>query len=374
MEENSKESVTTVRLSSIVKVVRQNKKRFAINLILAFVLSCAYIICIPRYYKAEVRLAPEVESATGLSSLSSIASSFGFDIASGQSNDAFGPELYPDLFESNDFIVPLLDITVTAPSKGVDGVDYYTYLTTYQDETPWSPAFKWVKKLFKRKRETYSLGDSAVSDSTANKPRFNPFYLSELENMVVETVQGNIVCTVDKKTDVISITVTDQDPVAAALIADSVRVRLQEFITEYRTTKARNDAEYYKMLLEQAHQEYEDAIDAYGRYADAHVGQLRQSYQTRLEELQNTKDVKLNTFVALEQQYQNSIAKVQERTPAFTVLQNASVPLKPAGPKRMIFVLFILVLTSVGTYTWLIRAKIKAVLGLADMPEDKDVE
>ena len=37
-------------------------------------------------------------------------------------------------------------------------------------------------------------------------------------------------------------------------------------------------------------------------------------------------------------QYQMAKAKVQERTPAFTLLKGAAVPIKPAGPKRMLFV------------------------------------
>jgi uncharacterized protein involved in exopolysaccharide biosynthesis len=35
-------------------------------------------------------------------------------------------------------------------------------------------------------------------------------------------------------------------------------------------------------------------------------------------------------------------AKIQERTPAFTVIKGAAVPIKPAGPKRMIFVALML--------------------------------
>ena len=42
------------------------------------------------------------------------------------------------------------------------------------------------------------------------------------------------------------------------------------------------------------------------------------------------------------------MARVQERTPAFTILQPASVPVKPAGPKRMIFVLVVVFLTFIG--------------------------
>ena len=48
--------------------------------------------------------------------------------------------------------------------------------------------------------------------------------------------------------------------------------------------------------------------------------------------------LKYNTYTTLMTQYQMAKAKVQERTPAFTLVQGAAVPIKPAGPKRMFFV------------------------------------
>ena len=54
-----------------------------------------------------------------------------------------------------------------------------------------------------------------------------------------------------------------------------------------------------------------------------------------------------NNYSALSTQLQSAKAKLQEKTPAFTTLQSATVPVKPAGPKRMIFVLSMLFLTFV---------------------------
>ena len=46
-------------------------------------------------------------------------------------------------------------------------------------------------------------------------------------------------------------------------------------------------------------------------------------------------------------QYQAAKAKVQERTPAFTVIKGAAMPIKPSGPKRMIFVLGMVVVAFI---------------------------
>ena len=47
--------------------------------------------------------------------------------------------------------------------------------------------------------------------------------------------------------------------------------------------------------------------------------------------------LKYNTYSAAKNQYDAAKAKLQETIPVFTIIKGAQVPIKPAGPKRMIF-------------------------------------
>ena len=58
MEEKRKNDY--IDLVQIFKKVRARKRLFLITLPVAFVLSSLYIICIPRYYITDIKLAPEV--------------------------------------------------------------------------------------------------------------------------------------------------------------------------------------------------------------------------------------------------------------------------------------------------------------------------
>ena len=78
---------------------------------------------------------------------------------------------------------------------------------------------------------------------------------------------------------------------------------------------------------------------------------------SKKEDLENDMQLKFNTYSTLTMQYQAALAKVQERTPAFTILQGASVPIRPAGPKRMIFVAVMLFLTFIGTSVYIVMRK-----------------
>ena len=81
-------------------------------------------------------------------------------------------------------------------------------------------------------------------------------------------ISGSINCNVDKKTDVISITTTAGDPLVAAQLADSVKVKLQQFIIDYRTEKARCDVRHYEALCKQLKLKYDSAKVAYADYVD----------------------------------------------------------------------------------------------------------
>jgi uncharacterized protein involved in exopolysaccharide biosynthesis len=89
--------------------------------------------------------------------------------------------------------------------------------------------------------------------------------------------------------------------------------------------------------------------------SDANSKAVLRSVELKLEDMENDMQLKFNTYTTINTQLQASKAKVQERTPAFTTLKGAAVPIKPAGPKRMIFVAVMLVLTFFGTSIYILR-------------------
>lgn len=350
--EETKKKPEVIDLRIVAKKIWKEKKLFLLVWIITFALSCLWILPQPRYYIAEVSVAPETSSHEGAGSLASLASSFGVNIGNG-STDAIYPQLYPELFNSTTFLVSILDIKV----KTLDGdiqTDYYTYLKDHQKKNILLAPFRWLKKIitsfFEKEKEAIIPGKDGQ--------RFNPFQLSKKTSGIIEKVSNNISCTYSRTTDVVTITVKDQDPMVCALLADSVKEHLQVFITDYRTKKSRIDYEYYKKLTAEAKQEYEKARQRYGSYADANMDIVLESYRAKRDDLENDMQLKYNTYSALNTQLQAALAKVQENTPAFTTLTNATVPVKPAGPKRMIFVAVMLFLSTLGTIAYLFRKEL----------------
>ena len=166
---------------------------------------------------------------------------------------------------------------------------------------------------------------------------------------------------------VISIEVTDLNPVICATMADSVKTRLQKAITNYRTSKARVDLEYNKKMFSEAKEQYEKASDAYVRFADGNQKVFLQTVRQKQSKLEDEMQLQRSIYQQLAAQVQQAEMKVQEDTPAFTTLQNATIPVRKAGPARAKIVLVFLFLAFVATSVWALYKEddLKPLLGLS---------
>ena len=339
-----------INVSEILKAVLSKKKLFLISIPIAIVVSSLIIICVPRSYTASAMLVPEVENSMDMGSVGSLASSFGIDLNNMSGTDAISPLLYPELLNDNGFVASLLKIQVET-QDGTLKCSYYEYLKKHQKIAWWTKAMGVVKRIFKSK------------ETNAKRKNFkdefeNPYYLSKDEDDIVGAVRSLIGLTVDKKTGVITIHTEAQDPLICKSLADSVSSKLQVFITNYRTQKARHDVEYYKSLTAKTKTDYEKARQLYGSYSDSNMDIVLESVRSKQTDLENDMQLKFNAYTAMVTQLQASEAKLRERTPAFTTLQGASVPVKPAKPRRMIFVLAITILVFVGDLTYVLKGYI----------------
>lgn len=356
MEENrylsNEAEESSVDFVAIWNAVKNHKTLYLKVLPVTFVIACVISLSLPNYYKCEVTLAPELGGKSGsVSGLASLASSFGVNIGSASGNslgDAITPTLYPDLMNSVDFKTSLFGVKVQRKNDDKP-MNYYDYLMNEQ-KRPWWSGFCGLVKPEKSVLE-----------------QVNTFELTKEQEGVAKAIAAKVICTVDKKTNVIKIEVTDQDPHIAAQMADSVKNRLQDFLTDYRTKKARHDLAYAESLQRQAKKDYEHARQLYVDYMDANTDVTLMSAQQKQTDLENDMQLKYNNYNALNAQVIDGRAKVQEETPAFTTLQSATVPLHKDGPKRGQAVLICLFLATLFTTVWILykEDQLKPLLGFS---------
>lgn len=322
--------------------IKKYKKLHTIVLGVTFVVTVFYTLCLPNYYTCTVKLAPELAGGNkGASGLASLVSSFGVNLGSNNSGvDAIMPTLYPDLMNSVTFKASLFSVKVQREDDGT-AMTYYDYLKKYQEKPWWSKAGGALLSIF-------------TSDKVETE-KVNTFKLTREQNSIIETIDKKVVCDVDNMTMVITINVTDQDPLIAATMADSVQMHLQNFITDYRTRKARIDLAYNQKLYKEAKERYEKARKRSAAFNDANQRVFLERIRSEAADLENETQLQLRAYSQVAAQLQVAEAKVQEETPAFTTLQPASVPIKKKGPQRARICLMALFIAFIGTSIYAIH-------------------
>ena len=358
------EEENSIDFGKIFKDLLKHKKLYYKVLPITFVIAAILLLSLPNYYKCEVKLSPEMSGGGSKSSLASLASSFGVNLkgALGNSTEALFPTLYPDLMNSVDFKTSLFQIPVTIEGDEDKGeadrtMSYYDYLKEEQKLPWWSAGMKAV----------FEWLISLIIDEEPKPEGIDPFRLTKEQTDIVKLIDKKVVCDVDQKTMVISIEVKDQDALICATMADSVKTRLQKFITDYRTSKARVDLEYNQKLYGEAKAKYEEARQRYAAYADSHRSVSSQSAQTKLSDLQTEMQMQQQIYQQVVGQLQQAEMQVQAETPAFTTLQSATVPVKKAGPARAKWCLVWLFLAFLATTAWILHKEddLKPLLGLS---------
>jgi len=314
---------------------------------IGLVIGVIIAISIPKKYTVEVTLSPEMGSAKG-TGLSGLAASFlGNGTTASDGTDALNASLSADIVSSTPFLLELIAMKILVSE------DEQMTLNTYLDEesSPWwsyiiglpSMAIDGVKSLFTEE------DDESITFDRINRGTIE---LSKKESRKIDTLKKMIAAAVDKKTSMTSVTVTMQNSKVAAVVADSVVKKLQEYIIDYRTSKAKEDCIYLEKLFKERQHEYYAAQKEYANYIDSHDNIILQSVRAEQERLQNDMSLAYQVYSQVANQLQVARAKVQEEKPVFAVIEPAVVPLKPSGISKKIYVLVFIFVSVFFVIIW----------------------
>ena len=220
---------------SIFRQILAIRKKLYIAAAVGIVIGILFTLGTPKQYTVNITLSPEMGSGKSSSGLASMAASFLGGSVGTDTPDALNATLAPDIVSSTPFLLELFNARVVSQDKQID-----TTFTAYLDKQKptWigyilkvpGMAISGIKSLFtdgeKEEKDTIQGGSIELNEEDAAK-------LSGLRKAI--TVEA------DKKTGITTLTVTLQDPKVTATIADSVVSKLQQYITTYRTSKAKED-------------------------------------------------------------------------------------------------------------------------------------
>jgi len=271
--------------------IKQYKRVFMIAILTAVIGSTLVSLSVPTSYCSRIKMSVESSSSNlDFNDLSSLSAKF-----LSKDNFATLPNLYYDIINSPEFADSIKKIPLTCDGKQC------TYGEHIQKNNP----MPWWERLV--------WGDDMPT-----------------------LVRSCIKCEIKPRTELVTIQVKDVRPEIAQQMADSVSMYIQQFVTHHKTIKTAAITQYYKDQRLKAGEAYHKAQRDYVNYAMAHWGDVPPSVEATREKKQQEADAKFLLYSKFATLHQKSAMEQQKSSPAFTIIQNSTIPTKTSNPRWLV--------------------------------------
>lgn len=332
-----------IRLSDVIKFLKGSRRRVIIGGIIGLVVGALYAFSKPNLYTSKVTVMPEIQSkGTGsLNGLGSLAGLAGIDIGgmSAGSVDAIRPDIYPDILHSIPFGLQLLEKPVYSNLLSRE-TSLQEFIEKSNENTLWG------------KRISESSDNIKLDSSNNNKL----LQITKGQETLINYIEGSIRSDYDTKTGIITVSATFPDAIVAAAVAQHSLEYLTNYVSNYRTEKARKQVNFLSQQLKEAKERYQVAEYALSSYRDRNSNIYLNTAKIEEQRLQADFLLTQNVFNDLSKQLEQAKIKVAEDAPVFKVLEPAQVPLRKSAPKRSLIVIgFMAVGAFLGLLFQLVR-------------------
>ncbi len=303
---------------------------------------------IPKTYRVGAVLAPETQQRVG-SGVSSIASMMGVSLDN--SMDAIDVDMYPDVVASTPFLFNLTGIEVKTRNGKVD-TTLMSYILDHQKKPWWDHILSAPGKVVKWTLNLISSPKENSADTVLNISN-----LPKNERKAIKYLKSEINVKVDKKTGKTALSLEMQDPLVAATVLEAVIENLKAYMSDYRTSKARQDVDNLSRICEERKQEYYKAQNAYAMLSDANKNVVLNSTRAEIQRAQQEANLAYQVYSQVATQLEGARIKVQQSKPVFVILEPVTVPLKKAAPSKAKLLIAFTFLAGCCAVAWVLFGK-----------------
>ena len=304
---------------------------------------------IPKTYTASVTLAPELQQRTS-SGVSSIASMMGVNL--NNSIDAISVEMFPDVVHSTPFIVELFDLPVTFERKdSVITTTLVDYMMEYQKKPWWTAVMSLPFKVL-----AWCI-DIVTPDKPENEDivkELNPQNLPKKERRVVRYFAKKTIVNVDKKSYKTRMSIQMQDPLVVATVMEAITENLKNYMSNYRTSKARQDVANLSIICQQRKDDYYEAKQAYAKYIDANKNVILQSANAEKDRLQQEMNLAYQVYSQVAGQLEGARIQAEQAKPVFVIINPPTVPIRKTAPSKAKLLIVFTFIAGCCVSTWVL--------------------
>ena len=326
MDNNNSDEIDLIEL---LKIAWNSRKQIIIISFVFVLVGIAAALHSPIVYTSSTTfINSQTESSSG-SGLSGVASLVGINLGGMSSGSEIPPTMYPQIGQSIDFKRALLD--------------------SYIDE-----------------KEQIKLGSFLASYNSIEKSvteNSNKLFISEYEDVLFNIINDVISISVNQKDGFVTISANMPGSEYAANTCINAREILQETVINNKIKSAKQKLEYSEQQLASKRIEFEEIQNKLAYFNDSNLNLVTSSVINERDKLEAEFQIINAVMIELSKQVEQRKLQVSENTPVFSIVKEASMPVKRSSPKRTQMVLiygFIGLVTSIS-YT-LVKSPIAQIL------------
>lgn len=331
-----------IDIVDLFKVLWKNRKIILWGVSVGVVLGLFVAFTTPKQYKVVTTMLPQSEEGVSMGGLSSLAAIAGFDIDLSDNGSEISPVIYPQIMESETFLLNLMHTKYTFKElKAPTSIfDYYTkyagngFISKIRKYTIGLPGT--IKESLKKKKKP---GVKGIDDGLTR--------MSEDEYNLAKMLKGCVTLTINKKEGYLTLTSIFEQDLLTAQVAKRAQQLLQETITAYKTKRANEQLLFFEKRYNEKKIEYQQAQGKLAGYKDRNLfvtSAIGGSQETRL---QNEYNLSYSVFSELAKQYENAKIKVKRVTPVYIILKPVVVPNEPFAPRKTIILMVAILLGGI---------------------------
>jgi uncharacterized protein involved in exopolysaccharide biosynthesis len=299
-----------------------------------------------KQYTVTTVMVPQVGSKTSAGGLSSLAALAGIDLSSTMTTGELSPIVYPQIVSSTPFKLELMN-TKFKFEEVAEPVSLYDYYTQYQKTSVVGVIKKYtfglpgiILEAIKGKKE-----EPVYDKNTASKL----IALTKEQSNISGMLDNSVMAEVDAKQGYLTLTVTMEEPLLTAQVAQKAQEILQREIIRFKVQKAQADLDF----IQERYDELKSKAEGYqmniairsDKYKDL-ISNVPQVQSTRM---QTQYGIANTVFQEIAKQLEQAKIQVKKDTPVFTIVQPVVIPNEPSGMGRMMkMIIFIFLGAAVG--------------------------
>ncbi|CCH56970.1 lipopolysaccharide biosynthesis protein [Fibrisoma limi BUZ 3] len=337
----SDDETIEIRLSDVIQFLKESRRTVIIGAIIAAMMGTLYSFTKSNQYISQVSVMPEIQAkgVGGLGNLGSLAGLAGISLDNaGGGGETIRPDLYPNILQSVPFGLHMLKQPVYSQllNKKLTVEEFYKQ---FNEQTLLG---KFIGK---------GIGEKESETKNTYNNNIKTLQLTKKQEGLISIIHNSVTATFDKKTGIMSISAEMPDPVVAASTAQLALEYLTNYVTSYRTEKARQQVFFLTRQLREAKNRYQASEYALSSYRDRNRSLYLNTAKIEEQRLQADFILAQGVYNDLSKQLEQAKIKVAEEAPVFKTLEPPRVPLIKSSPKRT---LIIIGLTVFGAFLGLI--------------------